>query len=210
MAWSTNNEYVMPYIIWFRGEYELGLDFALLMLILPMGLCEVVVSKLMKELELTQRNSMHHEIDKLSNKYINYYKKSMMIVAFGAAISAVLVIILVSILRSGKFENLSKVYYFSYITNFVFYWALIAYSFISMSLTNVVILFSLSQPIMVTKPLAIALFINFFIGFMFSRWFEYYAAVFGLFIGSMVFFVLSTGNLLKVLKKLDYYIYAAS
>jgi hypothetical protein len=210
MAWSTNNEYVMPYIIWFRGEYELGLDFALLMLILPMGLCEVVVSKLMKELELTQRNSMHHEIDKLGKKYISYYKKSMLIVTFGSVISALLVIILVSVLRNGKFENLSKVYYFSDITNFVFYWALIAYSFISLSLTNVVILFSLSQPIMVTKPLVIALVINFFIGFMFSRWFEYYFAVFGLFIGAIVFFTLSTRNLFKVLKKLDYYIYATS
>ncbi|MGZ4164445.1 MAG: hypothetical protein ACXVPK_10440, partial [Tumebacillaceae bacterium] len=36
MAWSTNGEY-MPYFIWFRGDYELGLDFALLVLMLPLG-----------------------------------------------------------------------------------------------------------------------------------------------------------------------------
>jgi hypothetical protein len=37
VAWSRNDVY-MPYLIWFRGAYELGLEFALLMLILQWGL----------------------------------------------------------------------------------------------------------------------------------------------------------------------------
>jgi hypothetical protein len=38
IAWSTNNSGYMPYFIWFRGQYELGLDFALFMLMIPMGI----------------------------------------------------------------------------------------------------------------------------------------------------------------------------
>ena len=37
----------MPYVIWFRGQYELGLDFVFLTIIIPMVVCEVVVNRLM-------------------------------------------------------------------------------------------------------------------------------------------------------------------
>ncbi|MBW9234278.1 hypothetical protein JQK62_18805, partial [Leptospira santarosai] len=53
-AWSKNEEF-MPYVIWFRGQYELGLDFALLTIIIPMGVCEVVVNRLMFDLETSQK-----------------------------------------------------------------------------------------------------------------------------------------------------------
>lgn len=209
MAWSTNNDNAMPYIIWFRGEYELGLDFALLMLIIPMGLNEIIVTSLMKKLENAQKSSFSHEMDSLKTKYLKPYVKSMVLVSAGAVVSAMIVLFVIYLLRSGRFENLSKVYNFSYITNFVFYFAMVAYGLVSASLMNVVLLFSLSQPEPIIRSLSVSLLVNFAVGFICSRWFGYYYAVFGLLAGSIVFLILSTKCILKVFNNLDYYVYAA-
>lgn len=209
MAWSANNDFSMPYFIWFRGEYELGLDFALLMLIIPMGLAEIIVTSLMKRLEATLKYSFGREVDSLNKKYIGYYIRSTVLVSLGSVLSALLVMLLVAVLQSGRFETLSKVYYFSHTTSFVFYCALVGYALVSVSLSNAVILFSLSQPKMATKALSISLAVNFAVGFAFSRWFDYYYAVFGLIAGSVVFLILSTKYVLGLIGNLNYYIYAA-
>ncbi len=96
---------------------------------------------------------------------------------------------------------------------------------------NAVILFSLSQADMVNKALTPALITNIVVGFVLSRWMTflpnsyvseklapwlisltntatgYGYAVLGLAAGSAVFLVLSTRQVLRVLKNLDYYLF---
>jgi hypothetical protein len=211
IAWSTNNNDYMPYIIWFRGDYELGLDFALLMLMIPMGISEVTINKLMSRLETAQKNSFKHNEDSINKKYIFFYIKNTVYVAISAIISAVTIYFIVRYINSNQSDFLvNSNYLFSTITYFVFDWALIAYAILSVALSNVVILFSLSQPKMVTKVITISILINFISGFVLSRWFYYYYAVFGLLLGC-IFFCIATGYyVVKVLNNLDYYLYANS
>lgn len=208
IAWSTNSEY-MPYIIWFRGDYELGLDFALLMMILPMGFSEVIVTRLMLGLETTQKNSLSHEVNRLNATYLKSYIRSIIFVSISSIISALGIFTTVKLLSSQPSTLLYGTFVLSKVTFFVFITALIAYTILTIALTNAVILFSLSQPNMVTKVLYYSLLIDFISGFLLSRWFDSSFAVFGLLFGAVFFTVSTCRNVVKVLKNLDYYIYAA-
>ena len=240
MAWTTNQDR-MPYVIWFRGDYELGLDFALLMLIIPLGFSEVIVTRLMENLELTQKNSLFHEIKGLSQKYLKLYGSSMVIIIIFSIMSAFSVYKLIQLLSDSTYWVNTDVYtYFQKlsmmagheeewlahsnaltnnpVTEFVFFYGLVSYTILCITLTNAVILFSLAQPEMVTKTMGLGVLVNFFTGFLATRWGSGYFghgsaeqfAVFGLVAGTMVIAVISTGYVIKVLKNLDYYIYSAS
>lgn len=210
LAWSTNN-YFMPYYIWFRGAYELGLDFALLMLIVPMGFNEVMVEKLMADLEINQKNHRYNEIDRFKNKHKRMYTKNILIVSGTAAVSAILVYTCVKLLDLSfiKYNNYEKLLS-NATTEFVFVYALIAYTFLSIGLMNAVILFSLSQPQMINRCIIPASAVNFIVGFVLSRRFDYSFAVFGILCGSFVFLILTIRQVRRVLNDLDYYLYAAS
>jgi hypothetical protein len=207
-AWSANEDY-MPYVIWFRGAYELGLDFALLILIIPMGVSEVIVTKLMLDVEATQKQFLGNEIEKMNRKYVKFYYRMLGVIGVVSVISAFLVYLLMkwynSVAISLNGENLLG----NPITIFVFGWATLAYVILALFLMNAVILFSLSQPQKVNRSITPGLLLNILIGFLLSRWIHYYDAVFGLFVGCLVMAVLSTIQVKSVLSNLDYYLYAA-
>ncbi|MCZ8512620.1 hypothetical protein O9H85_09380 [Paenibacillus filicis] len=221
MAWSTDHAWdpdqqYMPYFLWFRGPYELGLDFALLVLMIPLGISEVVVSKMMRDLETSQKSFLGFDTQRMNDLYRSMYLKMLGVISIASLISALLVYWALI-----YFDDKYMIYYgkhliaddgshASWITWFVFYISLAAYAILSIGLMNAVILFSLSQPQFVNRALVPALAVNVLTGFLLTRWVDYSWAVIGLLLGSVMFAVLSTQNLLKVLKKLDYYLYATS
>jgi len=209
IAWSTTGDY-MPYIIWFRGDYELGLDFALLMLMIPMGMVEVTVSRLMGKLEVAQKNSFSDEGTSINKRYLNFYFRNIILVSISAILSSIFVYLIVRYLNNDSSLLINSKFVFNNVTYFVFIVALIAYSILSVALSNVVILFSLSQPKLVTKAMVYSVLINFFVGFLLSRWFHYYFAVLGLLIGAVFFCIATCYCVVKVLNNLDYYLYASS
>ncbi|WP_274364178.1 hypothetical protein [Paenibacillus thermotolerans] len=209
IAWSRNTEF-MPYLIWFRGEYELGLDFALLVLIIPMGISEVVLTKMMMDIEISQKSYWGDEADRMNRHYIReYFRRLVQIMAIGIVSALALYWLLVQLF--DRFPSLSAKSLFSIPqTEYVFVVALVAYVLISAALMNAVILFSLSQPEFVVRSIWIAMLVNVGTGFLLSRWVDYIYAVYGLLFGSIVFLVLSCIQVVRVLRKLDYYLYAAS
>lgn len=209
IGWSTNNFY-MPYIIWFRGAYELGLDFALLMLIVPMGACEVVVSNLMDELQENQKSSFGTDISIIVSKFRKLYFRRLIMVAGIALLSAVFTYFMVLYLEYYPPPGFRSGFLSNYVTHFVLIIGLISYSIVSVALMNCVTLFSLSQPEMAGRAVLISLVVNIIIGFLLSRWIQYYYSVFGLLGGSIVFLILSTKKILQVFKNLDYYLYFQS
>jgi hypothetical protein len=208
-AWSAHQAY-MPYFIWFRGEYELGLDFALLVLMLPLGVSEVIVHKLMLDLESSQKRYMGTETEAMNRYYKTIYFKMMLIQVTCSIVSAVLVYLGINHANDWYLDYAGKKLIISATTNFVFIVSMIAYVILSIALMNAVILFSLSQADMVNRALLPAVAVNLVVGFLLSRWFDYSTAVIGLLAGSIVFVILSTRQMNKVFGKLDYYLYAAT
>jgi hypothetical protein len=209
VAWTRNSDF-MPYLIWFRGEYELGLDFALLVLIIPMGISEVILTKLLMDIEISQKSYWGEDAQVMNMKYLTQYMRRLFQVFLTAVISAVLLYyFLVEVFR--RFPALStKSLFHIPETHMVFMVSLIAYVLVAVALMNAVVLFSLSQPNQIIRSIGISLLVNVGTGFLLSRWIDYQCAVYGLLIGSIVFLVLSTRNVFSVLRKLDYYLYAAS
>jgi hypothetical protein len=208
-AWTKNEDY-MPYIILFRGQYELGLDFALLTIIIPMGVSEVILSKLMLEIEASQKSFLVTESEKLYKQFLRTYKKMSLFIFISSTISSIVIYRLLlwynqtSIRING--ENLLN----NHVTLFVLFWGIISYVILAYCLMNSVILFALSQANMVVKAIIPSILTNFIIGFLLSRWISYEYAVIGLFVGTVIFCILTTKSLIKVFKNLDYYLYAAS
>lgn len=207
VAWSTDDTY-MPFIIWFRGEYELGLDFALLILIIPMGFVEFIVNEMMIGIAGTQKDYFAYEVDKMYKRYISIYVKRMVLISVISVISGILVYFLLMLIRNNYFAFIDIG--ISQITFFVFIVALLGYAFTAMGLLNVEILFCISQPKMALKCIMPALAANIVSGFLLSRWISYHYAVFGLLIGSIVFLVIGTRMVLKLFGKIDYYLYVAA
>ncbi|WP_231956081.1 hypothetical protein [Aneurinibacillus soli] len=208
MAWSANSEF-MPFFIWFRGDYELGLDFALLALMLPLGVSEVVVNKMMQDLEDSQKGYSGFEIERLCRHFLKLYHKWFLVTAVASVVSCLLVFITLLLANDSYYAFAGKDLLFGHTTYFVFICALIAYLILAMALMNAVILFSLSQPKLVNRAILPAIVVNAVVGFLLSRWFEYSYGVFGLLAGTIVFAILSYRQINHVLRHLDEYLFAA-
>lgn len=209
IAWSTDDIY-MPYIIWFRGQYELGLDFALLMLVIPMGFTEVIINKFMIDIDKSQKDYMAYETGSMNRRFLNMYYRLMVPVALVSAISSLIIYFAVTTIKRIPFTSIEVDLIANHVTMFVFIVALVSYAIIAIALMNAVMLFSLSQPQMAGRSTLIALAVNIVTGFLLSRWIDYYYAVFGLLAGAIVFLIFSTVMVRKVLLDLDYYLYAAA
>jgi len=207
LAWSTGDIY-MPYVIWFRGEYELGLDFALLILIIPIGFVEFIVNSMMVSIEGTQKEYFVYEVDKMYKRYVSIYVKRIILMVIISLISGIIVHYLLTLVRDGYFTFIDIG--ISPLTYFVFLVALVGYSFTAMGLLNMEILFCVTQPKLANKAIIPALLTTIFVGFILSRWIHYSYAVVGMALASIVFFVIGCIMVLRVLKKLDYYLYAAT
>ena len=208
IAWSTNDVF-MPYIIWFRGAYELGLDFALLMLVIPMGVSEVVINRFMISIENSQKDYMGNETSSMNRYFTRMYHRLLLPLCLVSFLSSVIIYVAVTTINRIPFTNIEVDLVNNYITHFVFIVALISYAIIAIGLLNSVVLFSLSQPAMAGRVTLISLLANVVSGFLLSRWIDYYYAVFGLLLGA-IFFAIMTGIMVtRVLKNLDYYLYAS-
>ncbi|WP_309120791.1 hypothetical protein [Paenibacillus sp.] len=209
-AWSAH-EWYMPYFIWFRGEYELGLDFALLALMIPLGVSEVIVHKLMLDMEDAQKRYWGSETESMNRHFLKVYYKMMAVIVTASVASG-------AVVWKGLFMANEKYIEFAgkpliredTVTEFVFIVSVASYVILAVALMNAVILFSLSRADLVNRSILPAVGANMTVGFLLSRWFEYHFAIFGLLVGSIIFATLTVIQMLRVLKKLDYYLYAAN
>lgn len=227
IAWSANNSIYMPYIVWFRGHYELGLDFALFTLMVPMGIIEVVIDNIMKKIEVEEYNYTINNVDKMNSLFKKSYRKSLVGMILFSFVSSVIIYIVLRYIDANYSDVLRFRIFSNPTIHFVLLCALLSYSILSAALMNAVLLFALAQPKMINKVLAAAMAINIAVGFAASRWSNWWAdnvthttgiygiegysfAVLGLIAGSIYFLVTSIRLVLNVLGKLDYYLYAIS
>jgi len=215
MAWSTDHAWdpmqqYMPFFIWFRGPYELGMDFSLLVLMIPLGVSEVLVSKMMRDLEKSQKQFLGTETHRLNRLYKAIYVKMLISIAAASIVSAALVCVGLVYFGHLYTDVAGEALISNPTTWFVFGVSITAYALLPAGLMNAIVFFSLSQPGFVNRALAPALAVNVLIGFLLTRWFDDDWAVFGLLIGSILFVALTTASMFRMLKNLDYYIYAAS
>ncbi|WP_028986918.1 hypothetical protein [Thermicanus aegyptius] len=213
MAWSAVDVYhpessFMPYFIWFRGDYELGLDFALLALMLPLGMNEAVVQRLMHFIERAQKSFLLQQVDEMRDWLWKKYKRMIFATVGVSILSALTVFFILLFSNQLMMRIFGRHLITDGVTYFVFIVAVLSYVILSVALLNAVLLFAVSQAKMVNQALVPALFINMILGFLLSRWVSYEYAVFGLLAGSLLFLILSFRSVKNLFRKVDFYLYA--
>jgi hypothetical protein len=204
LAWSAPSDF-HPLPIWFDGPYELGLDWAILTLVAPLGLLELFINLFMKRLdhEVTVTPGVNWE--HFNRRFQKLYVKQLVVLLVMSAISGWLVWLVIGPLKA--FGYLDVQVFDAPVTQFVFFIGAIAYVFLSIGLMNCLTLFSLNDPWPAVRSIGIAILVNLLVGFLLSREIASKYAVIGLLVGSIVFAAVGSIQVYRQLGRLDYILY---
>lgn len=207
VAWTTPFEY-SPYIIWFRVQYELGMNWALISLVLTIGVLQYSIEAFSKTVIPEQKRVKAKEASEFNQRFLRFYKNHLLLFLFISILSIVGVYFGMFLLDGiGIFKYVE--HFFNEITYFVFFSACVGYTFLVWALFNGIFFFAISRPHFIIRAIIPALISNLVVGFFLSRIFGHHFAVIGLLIGAFVFMIVSSVYAFRVFKQLDYYYYSA-
>jgi len=209
LAWSTG-ETPPAYIIWFDTPYELGMDWALISLVLIIASVEYSINNFSKLLFPIEQKAVLSQLAEFRNYFKNYYARQLSILFAVGMISIVLNYILVSSLEvyQHQIEEIRQ-FFASPITTEVFWYGSVSYLFMSIGLLNALFFFTLGRPRNILYSLIIATVVNILVGFICSRMIAYQYAVVGLLAGSVTFAAITSYFMRDCLHNLDYYFYSS-
>ncbi|SMO34543.1 hypothetical protein [Gracilimonas mengyeensis] len=209
MAWSAGPP-PPEYIIWFNTPYELGMDWALITLVITIAMLEYSIHSFSKHLIPAQKKAMISKIKLFNRFFRRFYVKQIILLLIVGGLSIIGTYYGVLSLRAFEDQVPEIADFFANPMTFrVFWMASIGYLFLIYGLLNSLFFFTLNRPELVMYAMMGSLFVNFIVGFLCSRIFGLEYAVIGLIAGSVVF-AISTGILAKrFFKHLDYFYYSA-
>lgn len=209
LAWSAGPP-PPEYIIWFNTPYELGMDWALISLVITIAMLEFSVHTFSKNLIPAQKKATLSKVKLFNRFFKRFYIKQviLLLVIGGISIAGTYY----GILSLKVFENeIPEIadFFANPMTFKIFWLASIGYLFLIYGLLNSLFFFTLNRPELVMYAMIGSLFVNFITGYLCSRIFGLEYAVLGLVCGSVVF-AMVTGYLAKrFFKHLDYFYYSA-
>jgi hypothetical protein len=209
LAWSAGPP-PPEYIIWFNTPYELGMDWALISLVITIAMLEYSIYSFSLNLIPAQKKAVVSKIKLFNRFFRRFYIKQILLLLFIGGISILLTYYGVLSLRVFENDVPEIADFFANPMTFKVFWlASIGYLFLIYGLLNSLFFFTLNRPEMVMYCMIGALFVNFVTGYLCSRIFGLEYAVIGLIVGSLVF-AISTGILARrFFKHLDYFYYSA-
>ena len=194
-----------PYIIWFRTPYEVGIDLALISLILTIAMLEYTINEFSTMLIPTQQKVKAVKVQRHNLSFKIFYFRQVALLVIVAIISIIVSYHVVEWLKTLPEAVLGD----NVITPFVFRWGMVGYAFMALGLLNSVFFLSLSRPKFVHRSIGIGIIVNVIVGFILSRTVIYYYSVIGMVAGAIVFAAVSTWFALKIMDELDYYYYSS-
>lgn len=207
IAWSVTDD-VKPYFIWFNVPYELGLDWALMGLVLLMGFTEAGIYEIMYIMNGIIGKYKYNESSKFSRRMQQFMNK-FLIIYFICSI-LVMLFVYFAIQKQFFFWDIPQLEVFNNsITKFVFWFAAASYVFLVGSLLNILFLFAMSRQKLPAKYIFYSTIINLICGTLLSRMISFEYAVFGLFFGAVSLYFFTFNYTRKALKRLDYFYYSA-
>lgn len=208
LAWtsSTGREDFPPYGFWLNVRYELGMDLALIVVMLLSGVVEHAAQRFSELLIPTEKRT--RDVAAFTTAARNDQRRRVFALA-GAAVIAVFIAIGITIMLRGATTLPIHGALVTTTTTRVFIVATIAYVIFMFALQNVLMLLTLSRVELVARAVGIALAVNVGVGFVCSRAIHYSGAAFGLLAGAVVLAFLTARAMRHVLGELDYHYYAA-
>ncbi len=209
LAWSTG-EIIPPYIIWFNTPYELGMDWALITLVLTVAMLEFSIQLFSKNIIPVQKKAKLSGI-KFFNRYFRRFYTSQILLLLVISIISIIATYY-GVLSLRVFEDKVpeiKDFFANPITFKVFWMASFGYVFLIYGLLNSLFFFTMNRPEFVLYSMIPSLGVNLLVGFICSRVFSFEYATVGLIFGSITFALISGLLAKKFFKHLDYFYYSA-
>lgn len=188
----------------FNSSYEIGLDFALIFFPIFLILAEYAMREIFGRIIYAQKNLKSTEVEKYNIRFFVYYA---IIFCFIPAISSLTYAILKPlfyVLYNSYGLEIMRPLFNDVTTKFVFNASYFAYIFTGIGLFNSLLLISHSRPEMPLKSILAALFTNIVSGILLSRLISPEYSVFGLLLGGIVFFVITTIASANLMMDFDY------
>lgn len=210
IAWTsaTGREDFPPYGFWLNVPYELGMDLALIVVMLLSGIVEHTTRRFSEE--IVPREKGVKSVN--AHRFLRGARSDMVrrvVSLAGASVVALTVAVIVTLLLRQMPSLPIHAALQTTTAMRVFVVAAIAYAIFMFALQNILVLLTLSRVELVVRAVGIALAVNVAIGFVCSRAIHYSAAVLGLLAGAIVLSFLTARSIRSVLDDLDYHYYAA-
>lgn len=205
LAWTGRMEFRQTFI-WFRADYEAGLNWALLGMLPAFTVLEIVLQRFGSQMKPRQLAHSLNDRGSFTSWYLRFYARQVVLY---------LVIAIVGVLAAyhGLLALVPGIPELAIIgtavPRFTFFVGSFGYLAVGFSLLNLSVFFWLSRPKLAMLSLVPAMAANLVIGYLLSRMFSYHLAVFGLAAGGLVFAFISTVLCMRVMANLDYYYYSA-
>jgi len=207
VAWSADAAN-HPYIIWFNVSYELGLDWALIALILMMGVTEVSIAEFLYKINNRVTQVRFSNAKEFSEEIYKFFKKfNIFFILFSFAVTVGSFLFIYLLNKTLHLEFLAT--FLQQPTLGIFMIAAVAYFFLVNSLMNILFMFSLSRHHTPVQSIGYAFVVDLFVGLILSRAFGYEYASVGLLSGAVVLWWITFKEVRTMFKNLDYYYYSA-
>lgn len=206
LAWSSELDGLMPFVIYFKKDYELGMDIAIVSFLFFGGILEYSITVFTHFLDIGQRLT-HFKDSKLFNNYFTrMYWRNVIILLISGIILYLMIYVLITAPWGYESRFNVKLLELSYTVASL---GCIGYLFLAWGMLNSLYLFTLGRPTVPLNAIIIATLVNTVIGFLLSRFVAYEFSVIGMVVGSAVFMVLTLKESLSFFKNLDYNYYAS-
>jgi hypothetical protein len=210
VAWTSpvGREDVPPYGFWLNVRYELGMDLALVVVMLLGGVVEHATQRFSETLIPSEKRRKSAAVEAFVAEKRREHRRRTIALAMAAVIAVGGAIAVAAALRALPNARLHASL-MSPTAQRVFWIAAAAYVILMFAVQNLLMLLTLSRVDVAARAIAIALGVNLAVGFVCSRSIHYSAAVLGLAAGAITLFVLTERAARRILAELDFYYYAA-
>lgn len=205
LAWTGRMDFRQTFI-WFRADYEAGLNWALIGMLPAFTMLELILQRFGSRMKPMQLKHGLNDRGSFTVTFLRFYLRQLLIYAIVGLMGIVVAYFGIQALipRIPELAIMA-----TDVPRFGFFVGVIGYISIGFALLNLSVFFYLSRPKLAMISLMPAMGVNIVVGYLLSRVFSYHLAVIGLAAGGLTFALISTVLCLRVLANLDYYYYSA-
>jgi hypothetical protein len=204
VGWTAGDN---PLFIWFNTPYEIGLDVALLAMVLPLAQLEYTIHAFSEQVVDVQKSFDGHDIAAHNRFFGRFYLRQVALLGLLASASAP-VVLLGFVALGDVFPAVSGITEDPVMLR-VFWIGALGYGLLVLALMNGVFFFSLSRVAFVLRGLVLGLVVNVCVGAVLSRHLEFWWSVVGLVAGTLTFAVVTLVYAVRVVRRMDYYYFSA-
>lgn len=206
LAWSTTNDGYIPYVVFYEKNYEIGMDIAIVIFFLLVGVLEYGISSFSKITDLLQKQMSYQEIDAFNRRGLKMYWEHVTILLIMGVIMSALMYYVIWTRLGYELAFEEPIDALSIKVSLI---GGLGYIFVAWGMLNSLYLFTLNKSGKPLNAILVATGVNLLVGLLCSRLISYEYSVIGMLAGSLTYMLLTLKHTLRFFKNLDYYYYAA-